>query len=57
MPSSREQALFSLALTEPAAERAAWLDRECAGDSALRARLDALLAAHEQPENLLATQP
>src|SRR5262245_1908654 len=54
---SREEALFSLALTKPAAERTAWLDRECAGDSAQRARLDALLAAHEQSENLLATRP
>src|SRR5262245_37701564 len=49
---SREEALFSLALTKPAAERAAWLDRECAGDSALRARLEALLAAHDQRDSL-----
>src|SRR5262245_30827302 len=54
---SREEALFSLALTKPAAERAAWLGRECAGDLAFRARLEALLDAHEQSENLLATQP
>ena len=28
----------------------------CEGDAALRQRLEALLAAHEQPETLLATQ-
>jgi len=33
-----------------------WLDAECQGDAALRQRLAALLAAHEQPETLLATQ-
>ena len=56
MNPSREEFLFQLALTKPAAERAAWLDRECSDDKALRARLEALLAAHEQPETLLATQ-
>ena len=56
MPPSNEEALFALALSKPAAERAAWLDRECGGDSALRQRLDALLAAHEQPDTLLATK-
>ncbi len=56
MNPNREELLFQLALTKPAAERVTWLDRECGGDAALRARLDALLAAHEQPETLLATQ-
>ena len=56
MNPNREELLFQRALTKPAAERAAWLDRECGDDKALRARLDALLAAHEQPETLLATQ-
>ena len=56
MPSSNKEALFALALTKPDAERAAWLDRECGDDKALSARLDALLAVHEQPETLLATQ-
>ena len=49
MNSTREEALFALALTKPAAEREAWLDQECGND-------EALLAAHEQPETLLATQ-
>jgi len=53
---NREELLFQLALSKPAAKRAAWLDAECEGDAALRARLEALLAAHEQPETLLATQ-
>ena len=56
MNPNREELLFQLALTKPAPERAAWLDRECGTDKALRARLDALLAAHDQPETLLATQ-
>jgi len=34
-----EEALFALALTKPAGERTAWLDRECAGDPTLRAPL------------------
>jgi len=32
-------------MSKPAAKRAAWLDAECEGDSALRQRLDALLSA------------
>ncbi len=56
MNPTREEALFGLALTKPAADRAAWLDRECGDDKALRARLEALLAAHEQPETVLATK-
>ena len=55
MNPNREELLFQLALTKPAPERAAWPDRESGGDSAFRARLEALLAAHEQPETLLAT--
>jgi len=49
----REQALFILASAKPADERAAFLDRECGEDKALRARLEALLAAHEQTEPIL----
>ena len=43
-----------MALAKPATERAAWLDRECADDLALRQRLDVLLAPRHEPENLLA---
>lgn len=56
MPPSNEEALFALALPEPAAERAGWLDRGGGDDKALRARLEPLLAAHEQPDPMLATQ-
>ncbi|HEY5913214.1 MAG TPA: serine/threonine-protein kinase [Verrucomicrobiae bacterium] len=53
MNSSPEELLFALALSKPVAERASFLDRECANDSVLRARLDKLLAAHEQSEGVL----
>src|ERR1041384_7146647 len=56
MNPNREEALFALALEKPADKRAAFLDVMCEGDAALRSRLEALLAAHEQPETMLATQ-
>ena len=56
MNPNREEALFALALEKPAEKRPAFLDVMCEGDAALRARLDALLAAHEQPDSLLATK-
>ena len=52
-PQERESALFALALEKPFAERAAFLRAVCGGDNALRLRLEALLAAHEQPEDVL----
>src|SRR5439155_7945222 len=39
------------------AERAIFLDGACHGDPGLRQRLEALLAAHEQADGFLATQP
>jgi len=53
MNPTREEALFALALEKPADKRPAFLDAMCEGDPALRQRLDALLAAHEQPAELL----
>ena len=49
-----ERDIFTAArqLTDPAA-RAAYLDEACGGDLALRARVEALLRAHEQPDSLL----
>jgi formylglycine-generating enzyme required for sulfatase activity len=44
----RLEALLPEALALRAEARQAFLDRECAGDVALRAELDALLAAHEK---------
>ena len=53
----REEALFQAALQlEAGPARAAFLDQACAGDQALRQRLDALLAAHAQPDGVLATE-
>jgi 2-methylaconitate cis-trans-isomerase PrpF len=54
----REEALFRAAAElESRAARAAFLDQACAGNRTLRARLDALLAAHEQTEGALAEPP
>src|SRR5262249_48042027 len=49
-----EESLFELALNVPEAERPALLDRECKGDDALRARVQALLSAHGRPADWLA---
>jgi serine/threonine protein kinase len=51
---ARAQAVFLAAadLADPA-ERAAYLDRECAGDATLRHRVEALLRAHDQPDSIL----
>lgn len=50
---SREESLFQAAAALPAADRAAFLDQECADNAPLRARLDVLLAAHEQWDEAL----
>jgi WD40 repeat protein/serine/threonine protein kinase/tetratricopeptide (TPR) repeat protein len=48
------KALFSAALDLPdPAERPAFLERECQGDQELRARLEELLAAFDQPASAL----
>src|ERR1022692_1537354 len=54
MPSSqnREEALFQAAAQLAGAERAAFLNGACLGDNALRQRLEALLAAHDAPDEL-----
>src|SRR5258705_6549517 len=52
-PQERESALFALALEKPVAERAAFLQAVCGADGALRQRLETLLAAHDQPDELL----
>ena len=48
-----EEALFDLALNTPAADRAALLDRECANNPALRARVEGLLRADALPDPTL----
>ena len=54
-PQEREAALFALALEKPVAERPAFLQAVCGSDRVLRQRLETLLAAHDQPGELLAT--
>src|ERR1044071_9326245 len=58
MPSAQEHesALFALALEKPLTERSAFLQAVCGKDNVLRQRLQALLAAHDQPDNLAPTQ-
>ena len=51
--SMNEETLFHLACEKPPDERAAFLDEACAGDTALRQRLEILLAAHEHPASFL----
>jgi hypothetical protein len=55
MNPNREELLFQLALTKSAEEWTEFLARECGDDNTLRVRLEALLAAHEQPDAALAT--
>src|SRR5262249_44282229 len=50
--SERELFIAALKITEPA-KRAAWLDRECRGDAALRQRIDVLLRAFDNAGSLL----
>ena len=49
----RVKDLFAAALEKDAAGRAAFLDEACAADSALRAEVDSLLAAHESTDDLI----
>jgi tetratricopeptide (TPR) repeat protein len=51
----RMEPILDAALELPAGERAACLDRACAGDAALRARVEALLAADAEAGGFLAT--
>src|SRR5262249_55965052 len=55
MPSDlkRVQAVFLTAVEQPAADRAALLDRECGADAELRRRVEALLRAHDEPGSFL----
>jgi len=49
--------LFLATLEKPAAERAAHLDAACAGDPAVRQRIDAMLQDHENSGELLTASP
>jgi serine/threonine protein kinase len=49
-----EKSIFLAAIDlDSVAERAAFLDRACAGNQPLRAEVEALLEAHEKPQRLL----
>ena len=48
-----EAALFQAAAQLTGNARGSFLDNACRGDAPLRARLEALLAAHEQAEGVL----
>jgi hypothetical protein len=45
---NRDVDFFAEALQKPSGERGAYLERACAGESALRHRVDALLQAHKR---------
>ncbi|MGD8394115.1 MAG: protein kinase [Candidatus Eiseniibacteriota bacterium] len=53
MSNPRIEELFHAALERRGAERAAFLERACAGDTALQAEVESLLAFHERGEALL----
>ncbi len=53
-PAEQESLIFAEAAALPPEERAAYLDRACAGDAAVRARIESLLAAHEAAGGFMA---
>ena len=54
---SSEETIFGHALDLPVAERNAYLTQACAGDAALRVRVEALLQAHDDAGSLLDASP
>ena len=52
-PAQSEVEVLNAALELPREQRAAYLDKACAGDTPLRQRVEALLRAHEQAEGFL----
>lgn len=53
----RELEVFAAAMEWPAGERAAFLTRECGGDHALKARIEALLRADAEAGNFIESPP
>src|SRR5664279_1557436 len=47
-PDDREVTVFNAALQLPAGQRAAYLDEACAGENALRLKIEALLRVHDE---------
>ncbi|MBL6766198.1 MAG: protein kinase [Verrucomicrobiae bacterium] len=56
MKPTDESELFARVLDMPVEEREAFLTAACGEDAGLRRRLETLLAAHEQPDTMLAGQ-
>lgn len=53
-----EEAVFHVARVIPTSEaRSVYLDQACAGDQALRERVEALLSVHEQEQSFLKSSP
>ena len=52
-PPEHEAAVFGAARCLPVGQRAAWLDKACAGDAALRQRVEELLRADEDAGDFL----
>src|SRR5580698_9159650 len=50
-PLNSEVAIFAAALELPSDQRGAYLDQACAGDGALRGRVEALLRVHDDAGN------
>src|SRR5688572_15079160 len=48
-----EEALFAAALNLPSSDRLQYVRAKCGDDRVMRERLELLLAAHEQPDQLL----
>jgi eukaryotic-like serine/threonine-protein kinase len=57
MNSLSEETLFANTVALPASERPAYLERACAGDAALRARVEALVQAHLAAGSFLDAPP
>jgi len=57
MNSPSEETLFANTVALPASERPAYLERACAGDAALRARVEALVQAHLAAGSFLDAPP
>ena len=51
------EVIFTAALSLPPAERPAYVAAVCGGDSRLRHRVEALLAAHLAPQGFLPEEP
>ena len=56
-PPQSEESIFGHAVDLPTVERRAYLDQVCGDDAKLRARIEALIRAHDEAGNLLEDAP